>query len=406
MNDHLSVSELAEYIKALVRQDDVLAGISVTGEISNPLLAKSGHFYFALKDAKATISCVMWRFAVQKLIEIPREGDQVIVHGQIDFYAPRGQLQLVATVIRPAGGIGEIYRRFEETKARLEAEGLFAPERKRPLPPVPRRIAIITSATGAALRDFLRVLRQRWPLTEVLLVPSLVQGAEAPAMLQAALYRLIGRDDIDVIVLARGGGSIEDLWAFNDEGLARLIAASPIPVVSGVGHETDFTIADFVADVRAPTPTAAAAAIVPDAATLRQGIDASIEHMSARVLQHIRRHRLQTEHARQRLQTQSPTLRLRQQRQRVTELQQRLQRAQQQHRQHRRLLLDALGQQLQALSPHAVLARGYAIVLGAEGHLIRSTAQVSPAMPLTVEVADGRFPVTVTPNSPSPPTSS
>lgn len=396
MSDHITVAQLATYIKTLVQKDEILAGVRVAGEISNPILAKSGHFYFALKDAEATITCVMWRFAVQKLMEIPREGDQVVVSGHIDFYAPRGQLQLVASALHPAGGIGDIYRRFEETKARLQAEGLFDAARKRPLPLFPRRIAIVTSGTGAALRDFLRVLRQRWPLAEVLLVPSLVQGAEAPAMLQAALYRLYERSDIDVIVLARGGGSIEDLWAFNDEGLARLIAEAPVPVVSGVGHETDFTIADFVADHRAPTPTAAAAAIVPDGATLRQSIDATIDRLSDLLQQNILAQRNNVERAVQRLQAQSPILRLRQRRQTLADLEHRLHRGHQANIQRQRLILAALSQQLEALNPSAVLARGYAIVQDVEGHVVQSTAQVHPDLPLSVRVSDGTFPVVVT----------
>ncbi len=395
MDDHLTVSELATYIKALVQRDEVLNSISVLGEISKPLHAKSGHLYFVLKDDEASLNCVMWRFAVQRLPEIPRDGDQVVVYGAIDFYGPRGQLQLVASALRPAGGVGDIYRRYEETKARLQEEGLFATERKRPLPRFPRKVAIITSATGAALRDFLRVLRQRWPLVEVLLVPSLVQGAEAPASLRAALQQVYRRSDIDVIVLARGGGSMEDLWAFNDEALARLIAASPVPVVSGVGHETDFTIADFVADWRAPTPTAAAAAIVPDAATLRQNLDATIARLGEIVEQRLREQRVLVNHAVQRLAAQAPYQRLQQQRLLVNELQSRLWRVQQGTLQRQRLLLLGQQQQLQALNPRRVLARGYALVRDEDGHVIRSTSQISPDQPLSVEVSDGTFPVVV-----------
>ena len=258
-----------------------------------------------------------------------------------------------------------------------------------------RKVAIITSATGAALRDFLRVLRQRWPLVEVLLVPSLVQGAEAPASLRAALQQVYRRSDIDVIVLARGGGSMEDLWAFNDEALARLIAASPVPVVSGVGHETDFTIADFVADQRAPTPTAAAAAIVPDAATLRQNLDATIARLGEIVEQRLREQRVLVNHAVQRLAAQAPYQRLQQQRLLVNELQSRLWRVQQGTLQRQRLLLLGQQQQLQALNPRRVLARGYALVRDEDGHVIRSTSQISPDQPLSVEVSDGTFPVVV-----------
>ncbi|HEY52763.1 MAG TPA: exodeoxyribonuclease VII large subunit [Caldilineae bacterium] len=396
MSDLLTVSQLLDYLTAIVREDALLADVMVQGEISNALRAKSGHFYFSLKDASATISCVMWRSAVRALPEIPQEGQRVRVSGRVDIYAPRGQLQLVVSAMVVGDDIGALYLRFEESKRRLQAEGLFDAERKRPLPAIPKRIGIVTSATGAALRDMLRVLGQRWPLADVLLVPSLVQGAQAPAALQAALFSLYDRDDIDVIVLARGGGSIEDLWAFNDEGLARLVAESPVPVVSGVGHETDFTLVDFVADVRAATPSAAAAALTPDAAGLRQSLDGVAQRLQELTLNAIARRRLETERARSIVQRYSPQYRIDQQRLLIDELERRLTQNTQDRLRRWRLALDGLAQRLEALNPNAVLSRGYAIVQDDAGGVISSVTQTSAGQALSVRVADGSFPVVVT----------
>ncbi|RME83802.1 MAG: exodeoxyribonuclease VII large subunit [Caldilineae bacterium] len=395
MNDVLTVGELTSHISLLLREDDLLADVTVTGEISNAVLAKSGHFYFSLKDADASISCVMWRSNVRTLFEIPREGESVIAHGRVDLYRPRGQLQLVVDAMRPAGGLGDLYKRFEEIKARLLAEGLFDAERKRPLPLFPRRIGVVTSATGAALRDILRVLAQRWPLADVLLAPSLVQGAQAPAALQATLRALYRRDDIDVIILARGGGSIEDLWAFNDEGVARLVAEAPVPVVSGVGHETDFTIVDFVADVRAPTPSAAAAAVSPDSDAIRQELMSLSARLTAAMLTRIERARMMVERDHSRLERLSPQYRLDQRRLMVDELDRRLALAMENMLDQRRVALDGLYQRLLALNPNAVVARGYAIVRDEAGHIVQSVQQVTPDQPLDVQVSDGHFPVVV-----------
>lgn len=395
MPNPLTVTELSEHLTALLREDDLLADVLVSGEISNPVLAKSGHFYFSLKDAGATISCVMWRSQVRALVEIPREGRSVDVHGRVDLYAPRGQLQLIADALWSRDGIGELYRQFEAIKARLQEEGLFAPERKRPLPQIPSRIGLVTSSTGAALRDILHVLKQRWPLADILLVPSMVQGAQAPAALQAALYTLYDRDDIDVILLARGGGSIEDLWAFNDEGLARLVAESPAPVVTGVGHETDFTIVDFVADVRAPTPSAAAALVVPDGVALRRGIEDIQARLAELMLNRIERERIEIERTGAILQRHSPRYRIDQQRLRVDELDRRLSQNMVEKLARLRLHVVGLENRLEALNPAAVLTRGYAIVQDQAGGVVQSVGQVQAGQDLDVRVSDGHFPVIV-----------
>ncbi len=396
MSDFLTVTQLLDYLTAIVREDDLLADVMVQGEISNPVRAKSGHFYFSLKDLDATISCVMWRSAAKALPEVPQEGQRVRARGRLDIYAPRGQLQLVVKAMVVEADIGALYLQLEESKQRLQAEGLFDAERKRPLPAIPRRIGIVTSATGAALRDMLRVLSQRWPLADVLLAPSLVQGAQAPAALQAALFSLYDRDDIDVIVLARGGGSIEDLWAFNDEGLARLVAAAPVPVVSGVGHETDFTLVDFVVDVRAATPSAAAAALTPDATNLRQSLDGTAQRLQELALSAIERRRQETERVQSVIQRYSPQYRIDQQRLMLDELDRRLTQNAQDRLRRWQLALSALEHRLEALNPTAVLSRGYAIVQDDAGKVINSVEQISTGQTLAVRVSDGNFPVTAT----------
>lgn len=387
-----TVSELAAYLADMVHADETLQDLSVVGEIGHLAQPNSGHVYFTLKDEGAVLQAVMWRSTVRYRGRLPAVGQTVIVHGYLDFYANRGELRLIADNVQVEGGVGELYRRFEQTKARLQAEGLFDPARKRPLPPLPRRIGLVTSPTGAAIRDFLRVLGERWPLADVLVVPSLVQGTQAPASLRAALAALYRRDDIDVIVLTRGGGSIEDLWAFNDEDLARFIARSPVPVVSAVGHETDFTIADFVADYRAPTPTAAAAAVIAaDAATYRQQLAQTAARLTELMRGHLARRRLQLEQTEAVLRRLSPRYRLDQQRLYLDDLEGRLARAWQQTFQRRRLLVNGLEQRLLALNPLAVLSRGYAIVRDADGRVVRSAAQATPGRRLRIQVADGRF---------------
>ncbi|HEX6269643.1 MAG TPA: exodeoxyribonuclease VII large subunit, partial [Anaerolineales bacterium] len=251
-----TVSRLTLYIRRLLEENEVLQDVWVQGEISNLSRPASGHIYFTLKDSSAALRCVMWKTSASRLGIPLQDGREVEVHGRIGIYEVSGQYQLYVDQIRPLGE-GALYQEFLRLKSMLEAEGLFAPERKRSIPMFPRRIGIVTSGTGAALRDMLNILRRRLPLVEVILAPSPVQGIEAPPALVEAI-RLLNYHLPDVILLARGGGSIEDLWAFNDERVVRAVAMSEVPVICGVGHETDFTLCDFAADLRAPTPTAAA----------------------------------------------------------------------------------------------------------------------------------------------------
>src|SRR5215216_1682655 len=251
-----TVSKLTFYIRKLLEENEVLQDVWVQGEISNLSRPASGHIYFTLKDSNAALKCVMWKTSAMRLRMGLQDGMEVEVHGRIGVYEVSGQYQLYADQIRPVGE-GALYQEFMRLKTMLEAEGLFAPEHKRPIPLLPRKIGIVTSRTGAALHDMLHTLGRRLPIVEVVLAPSAVQGIEALPAIVSALNSLILQSP-DVILLARGGGSIEDLWAFNDEGVVRAVANSPIPIICGVGHETDFTLSDFAADVRAPTPTAAA----------------------------------------------------------------------------------------------------------------------------------------------------
>src|SRR2546429_1437438 len=260
----VSVTELSLYIKALLETNDILNNIWVRGEVSNCKTYASGHCYFTLKEGEAQLSCVFFKHARQRSVAPDlRDGLAMAVNGRVSYYERDGKLPFYVDAVKQLGE-GELFRRFEQLKQRLAAEGLFEPERKRPLPFQPSIVGIVTSIQAAALRDMLRVLRTRYPLAQVILAPSLVQGADAPGSIAQALDLLNEHGEADVIIVGRGGGSIEELWAFNEEIVARAIARSRIPVISGVGHETDFTIADFVADHRASTPTAAAAAAVPD----------------------------------------------------------------------------------------------------------------------------------------------
>ena len=266
-----SVAQLTRYIRELFSIDFRLQELSVSGEISNFTRARSGHLYFTLKDDASQLKCVMWRSGAERLIFEPQDGDAVIVTGKVSVYEASGAYQLYADEMEPAGR-GDLALAFEQLRSQLEEEGLFDPIHKKQIPRFPQKIGIVTSADAAALRDIINVLRRRYPLVSVLVAPTLVQGNQAPSQIVRSLRWLDGRNDIDTILVTRGGGSMEDLWAFNDEGVARAIFDAQHPIISGVGHEIDFTISDFVADLRAPTPSAAAELAVPDQEELLGGI--------------------------------------------------------------------------------------------------------------------------------------
>lgn len=437
LRDVYSVTRLNREVRTVLEGSFPL--IWVEAEISNFTCPRSGHFYFSLKDEQAQVRCAMFRNRNMYLRFRPENGQQVLVRARISLYEGRGEFQLIVEHMEEAGD-GLLQRRFEALKQKLAAEGLFDSERKRPLPTLPRRIGVITSPTGAAIRDILSVLARRFPTIPVLLYPVAVQGQGAGEEIARALATAARRGDCDVLILARGGGSLEDLWAFNEEVVARAIRDCRLPVVAGVGHEVDVTIADFAADLRAPTPSAAAEAVTPDRSDWQhriQRLGVQLRQCWQRRLQH-NEQRLQW--LRGRLERQHPGLRLRQHQQRLDELENRLLREWQHGLRHRRARLQqiqeslrrhapavrlatlqtqtrelqrrlnaamdrtlerqrqrlgSVGQTLHAVSPLATLERGYAIVLDQEGGVVRRARQRAPGDRIETRLAEGRLICTV-----------
>lgn len=364
------------YIKDRLERDDVLAALWVRGEISNFKWHTSGHLYFTLKDEHSQIKCVMFRSRASGLRFRPENGQTVIVAGAVSVYERDGQYQLYAEEMEPAG-VGALHLAFEQLKEKLSKEGLFDADRKRPLPVLPRKVGLITSPTGAAVRDMIHVATRRFPNIHLVLAPASVQGAEAPPSLIRALQDLQRLDGVDVIIIGRGGGSLEELWAFNDESLARAVRNCRVPVVSAVGHETDFTICDFVADLRAATPSAAAELVVPSRSELRGLIEGFRIRLATATRRTVERGRSRLKALATRPVLQRPQGRLLQDRQRVDDLARRAGRSVGRILADRRGALRTLAGRLDALSPLAVLGRGYSITKDAEGRVIRSAAQVA-----------------------------
>ena len=390
-----SVSEITEYIHDLFDADDVLADVWVRGEISNLTVARSGHWYFTIKDATAQLRCVMFRGAARSVRIAVSAGDEIMAQGRVSVYEARGEYQLYVNQIELAGGVGDLHRQFEALKAKLDAEGLFDPARKRPIPAFPRRIGIVTSPSAAAWQDMQNVLRRRFPLVQLILSPTLVQGVDAPPQIVAALNKLNRRDDIDVVIIARGGGSLEDLWCFNDERVARAAAASRIPVISGIGHEIDFTIVDFVADLRAPTPSAAAELATPNKDDLLLDLDRLRLGLTARFEGDLAERARDLSRLRNGLGFLSPLRMTRQAQGRVGDLRGRLERA-------TRAQLSRLGERLahtsnamERANPQQILSRGYALLRDESGALIRRAAQVSKNQRLNVQLAEDEIRVRV-----------
>ncbi|HEX9370423.1 MAG TPA: exodeoxyribonuclease VII large subunit [Roseiflexaceae bacterium] len=386
----LTVSQLNTYLRELLDADEIVRDIWIEGEVSNFSRAASGHCYFTLKEGEAQIRAACWRTYVARIPAMPSSGDAVLAHGRVAFYEAGGQIQLYVDMIRPAG-VGLLYARFEELKARLDAEGLFDSSRKRELPPFPARIGVATSPTGAALQDILKVLRRRYPLAEIVLAPCQVQGDGAAETVVEALYALYDQD-VDVIIVARGGGSAEDLWTFNEEIVARAAFASPVPLVSGVGHETDTTIIDYVADLRAPTPSAAAEIVAPDVTELAGAIDLLSEQIDAAIGRRLDGARGEVAALERRLAQQSPAPRLRHDRQALDELARRAAARLEHNVELRRARLDGSSHQLAALNPLATLARGYAVVRrAADGQIVTDPAQVAAGTELAMTVKGGEI---------------
>ena len=385
----LTVSQLNTHLRDLLDADDLLRDVWVEGEISSFNRHFSGHCYFTLKEGDAQIGAVMWKSTASRLAALPVNGEAVLAHGRVAFYETRGQVQLYVDMLRPAG-IGLLQAQFERLKERLAAEGLFDLSRKRQLPPLPHRIGIVTSPTGAALQDILNILRRRYPLAEVIFAPCRVQGAGAVDTIIDALYALY-ETDVDVIIVARGGGAAEDLWTFNDEQVARAVFASPVPVVSGVGHETDTTIIDFVADVRAPTPSAAAELVSPDIAELTDDIVQMHSRLDAAMMQRLTGAREAIARLKLRLDLRSPESRIRRDRQRIDELMRRAHATLERRLALARARLDGARGRLEALSPLATLERGYAVVQSPIGTLITDATQVASDDRVEIVVRRGRF---------------
>ena len=391
----LKVSELTRYLRQMMESDEILRDIWVSGEISNFIRPSSGHIYFTLKDENAALKCVIWKANALRLRMALSDGMAVEAHGYISIFEPRGEYQLYIDALRLAGE-GLLYQEFLRLKSRLEAEGLFDQDRKRSIPERPSVIGIVTSPTGAALQDILNTLRRRYPLAEVVLAPTSVQGDQAPEEIIKALGSLTREGEADVILLARGGGSLEDLWPFNDEGVVRAVAASKIPVISGVGHETDFTLSDFAADLRAPTPTAAAELATPDIADLE--IDLLDLQRSLESAIQTRLDLLQegTSTLNARLGQASPLWLIDNNHQRLDEISNRMMTFIEHQRELASSRLQSMTARLTALNPLAVMQRGYAIVRKDDGGLIRSISQVQRDAQIQIMVKDGGFGATVT----------
>jgi exodeoxyribonuclease VII large subunit len=388
---HLTVSQLTFRIRKLLESDPTLQDVWVEGEISNLSRPASGHVYFTLKDKNASIRCVMWKTSAARLQVSMREGVAIEAHGKIEVYDPQGQYQLIVNIVQPKGE-GALYQEFLRLKAMLEAEGLFDMERKRPIPALPRIIGIVTSETGAALRDMLNTLRRRLPLVRVILAPSPVQGTEAPAALVRALDSL-NRQNPDVILLTRGGGSIEDLWAFNDEGVVRAVVDSKAPIICGVGHETDFSLCDFAADLRAPTPTAAAElATQVTLIDLQALITSFTSRLFTSTLNLIVEQKTAISTWISRIRYVSPQRRIQLDAQRVDDLSRRALSALSHRIQLSSASIEGMSKRLQSLNPEAILSRGYAIITRTDdGMVVSKVAQAKGD--LKVRVSDGEFEV-------------
>ena len=390
----LTITALNEYIRSRMDADPNLTNVAVKGEISNYKMYPSGHHYFTLKDEGGALKCVMFKGNALRLRFRPENGMQVIAMGKVSVYPRDGAYQLYCTAMA-MDGVGDLYAAFEQLKKKLAAQGLFDPVHKKPLPKYPTTIGIVTSSAGAAVHDMLRILRKRYPLSKVLLFPVRVQGVEAPPEIASAIAYANHFNLCDLLIVGRGGGSIEDLWAFNDERVAYAIYESRIPVISAVGHEPDVTISDFVADLRAATPSNAAELAVPDQDALRQNLDS----MSAAMTTALNR---QIKAARQHLKVlsaspalQSPVGYLNQKKKNLELLQNRMVSAENNIIHRRKQAFIGLTSKLDAMSPLKVLTRGYAMAQTDGGEVLRSVNQIDPGDNVTVALSDGRFTATV-----------
>ena len=388
-----TVSQVTAYLTEVLETDPLLADLTVKGEVSNLRVSSAGHAYFTLKDEQSVLNCVMFRG--QPGAELLTNGIALLAHGQVRFYEPRGSTDFVVDLALPAG-LGELSLELERLRLRLEAEGLFEATRKRPLPQFPRVVGVVTSPTGAVFHDIQNVIRRRYPLVELVLSPTPVQGEKAAASIAAAVERLDREGRADVIVLARGGGSLEDLWPFNEEIVARAIYASRTPVVTGVGHETDVTIADQVADARAPTPSAAAELVVPDQNALRQQLSELSAQCSRALLHQLQASRAEVAGLARRMESSLPDAGT--WRRRVDDLAKTVHRGLVGRLKITRTRVEGLEHKLRALDPVATLSRGFSVVQRAvNGEVVTSTSQVSGGDSLAITVTDGLIRATAGP---------
>ena len=389
MEQHIfGVTEVNELVKLLLDNEPMLQNICVRGELSNYKMYPSGHHYFTLKDESSALKCVMFKSQALRLRFRPENGMKVIAMGKITVYPRDGAFQLYCGSMA-MDGIGDLYAAFEQLKAKLAAQGLFAPEHKKRLPVIPGTIGIITSSAGAAIHDMLRILNHRFPLTKVRLLPVRVQGAEAPAEIAAAIRYANDYKLADLLIVGRGGGSIEDLWAFNDERVAYAIYESEIPIISAVGHEPDVTISDYVADLRAATPSNAAELAVPDREALLQNLDAASSAMAAALSHQLRNARQRLDVLSRSAALSSPTGYLEQRQGQLEHLKSRLIAAQNQMLHQKRNRFVSCTAKLDAMSPLKVLSRGYSIVNAENGAILRSVRQTAPKQQISVMFADG-----------------
>lgn len=391
----ISVGQVNEYIKNLMDTDALLNNLCIRGEISNYKIYPSGHHYFTLKDEAGALRCVMFRSSASRLRFRPENGMKVLALGRITVFPRDGAYQLYCTDLTP-DGVGDLYVAFEQLKAKLSVEGLFDPQHKKRLPPFPHRIAIITSGAGAAIMDMLRILGKRYPLSKVVILPVRVQGAEAPAEIAGAIRYANKYKVADVIITGRGGGSMEDLWAFNDERVARAIFASEIPVVSAVGHEPDVTISDFVADVRAATPSNAAELVAPDQNDLRAYLLTARKRMAQAMQKQLKLERKTLESLKSRKVLQSPINYVNERRMLLDHTAQKLTAAAQRNFTGQKQRFVRLTAKLDALSPLKVLSRGYSLVIDADGHVVQRAEQVTIGDRVDIKLHQGSLSASVT----------
>ena len=387
-NGALTVSQLNSYIKTLMDSDDFLSSVAIRGEISNFKAHSSGHLYFTLKDERSEIQAVMFKGRAMTLKFRPQVGMSVTVYGQVTVYETTGKYQIyVNTMVND--GAGALYEQYRLLLEKLRREGLFDADRKKPLPKFPKRIGIVTSPTGAAVRDMINVTGRRYPDAEILLCPALVQGAEAPADLCRALSLLDAMGECDVIIIGRGGGSAEDLWAFNDEALVRTVAACNTPVISAVGHETDTTLCDYAADMRAPTPSAAAEMAVPDRITLLRQIDEKSETLDRLADRLVDGYKIRLGAAARHVEALSPVARLENMKSRVSGAAELIEAKTSAILEQKKLMLSGYVSRLEDVNPLAVLKRGYGMTLDETGAVVTKTEQVKQGDRISVIISDG-----------------